>query len=220
MDTSHQHAYLSHTRYRRHVYNKDAHSHHTYCRKTSVSKYVRSSRLSVHPMGLAPPEDSSVVTRGLPAHPAAVLPGLISQAHAGSTWAANKHIIQFCVLYFIHIPHEIILKHVFFIKHTSVQWSSESEACSLCFLDELVVLLLPTELFIEWRTLMRWLRGTVTCDHMLSNKLWWNHMFSTLKNHHYHTSYNHHNKPYLLGIPMPACIAVISASWCYKVNII
>lgn len=113
MDTSHQHTYLSCTRYRRHVYNKDPHSHHAYCRKTSVSKYVRSSRLSVHPMGLAPPEDSSVVTHGLPAHPAAVLPGLISQAHAGSTWAAHKHIIQLCVLYFIHIPYKIILEHVF-----------------------------------------------------------------------------------------------------------
>lgn len=116
MDTSHQHTYLSCTRYRRHVYSKDAHSHHACCRKTSVSKYVRSSRLSVHPMGLAPPEDSSMVTHGLPAHPAAVLPGLISQAHAGSTWAARKHIIQFCVLYFIHIPHKIILEHVFLLN--------------------------------------------------------------------------------------------------------
>lgn len=46
----------------------------------------------------------------------------------------------------------------------SVQCRSKSGACSLCFLDvQVTLLLLPTELFMEWRTLMRWLRGTVTC---------------------------------------------------------
>lgn len=55
---------------------------------------------------------------------------------------------------------------------TSVQCSSESEACSLCCLDlQVALLLLPTELFREWRTLMRWLRGTVTCDQTVKLKL-------------------------------------------------
>lgn len=49
---------------------------------------------------------------------------------------------------------------------TSVLCSSGCDTCSLCFLVlKVVLLLLPTELFREWRTLMRWLRGTVTCNH-------------------------------------------------------
>lgn len=88
MSTSHRHTYLSGSRYSK----KDAHPHHAYCKKTKAWKDVTSSRPSFHPMQVAPPLDSSVATPGSPAHPAAALPGLINQAHAGSTWAAHTDI--------------------------------------------------------------------------------------------------------------------------------
>lgn len=136
-----------------------------------VLKHERSSTPSVHQMEVAPPGDSSVVTHGSPAHPAVLFPSLISRAHAGSTQAAHEHIIPLVELDFTHIPHKVILNYAI-ISYTSVQCSSESEAHFLSFLDEQVALTLPTELVIEWRTLMRWLRGTVTCnDHIEPTKL-------------------------------------------------
>ena len=109
-----------------------------------------------------------MVTRGSPAHPAVVLPGLINQAPAGSTWAADTCVINFYVRDVRYISHKVILEQVFatqvgqgledyfLLTSTSEQCSSGSEACSLCILDLLVaLLLLPTELFREWRTLRR-----------------------------------------------------------------
>lgn len=123
-------------------------------------------------MEVVPPVGLGVVTHGSPAHPAAVLPGLISQAPAGSTLAADTYVINFCVRDVRYISHKVILEQVFatqvvqgiftptadylLLTSTSEQWSSGSETCSLCILDLLVaLLLLPTELFREWRTLRR-----------------------------------------------------------------
>lgn len=129
----------------------------------SVLKHERSSTPSVHQMEVAPPGDSSVVTHGSPAHPAVSFPSLINRAPAGSTQAAHEHITTIVGLDFTQIPYRVILNDAT-ISYTSVQCSSGSEAHFLSFLDEQVVLTLPTELVIEWRTLMRWLRGTVTCN--------------------------------------------------------
>lgn len=62
-------------------------------------------------------------------------------------------------------------------QSTSVRLSSDSGARFFCFLEENVVVLQPTELFTEWRTLMRWLRGTVTCRNKWSHWLRWHRQF-------------------------------------------
>lgn len=134
--------------------------HHACCGKTSVLKHGMFSTQSVCPVQAAPPEDSNVVERSSQVHPAAGFLGLISQAHAGSTLTANKLILN----YFQPISWLVCVWDGVYAVRTSVQRRSVSEWSSLCFLEELAVVLHPTEGFIEWRTLMRWLRGTVTCD--------------------------------------------------------
>lgn len=84
---------------RKEVYfTADAHSHHAYCRRTSVLKHVTFSRLSVYSVYVVPPEDLSVVKHESSAHPAAGPSGLTSRAHAGSTGAAHKHTVQCCFI--------------------------------------------------------------------------------------------------------------------------
>lgn len=66
-------------------------SHRAYCKKMSVLTYERSSTLSVQPE-----VDPRTATHGSPSHPAAALPGLIIQDHAGSVWAAQNTKFQLC----------------------------------------------------------------------------------------------------------------------------
>lgn len=62
----------------------------------SVLTYERPSTLSVQPTETGCPVDPSMATPGSPSHPAAALPGLIIQAHAGSVWAARNTLFQLC----------------------------------------------------------------------------------------------------------------------------
>lgn len=65
-------------------------SYHACCGKRRVKRDEKSSRRFDHQHQMEPPMGWDVVAHGSPAHPAAVLPGLTSQAPAGSTSAAQK----------------------------------------------------------------------------------------------------------------------------------